>query len=388
MEKSEELNQGTYAYDVAFLKKNSIKTIELSDLESNSKVLLAPGYQGRVITSSSKGNEGLSYGWINYKLFDSGEKSPQFNPIGGEERLWLGPEGGPFSIYFKPGAEQVFANWVVPKELDTESFEVLEQKSDEVSFGKNFSIENVSGTLMNIGLKRSVKVLSKSNIEEVLGISLTPDINFVAFESVNTLSNTGTNSWNSEDGILSLWLLCMFNPSEKGVVFIPYRQGSEAEMGKIVTDDYFGKVPSDRLIAKAGNLFFKVDGKHRSKIGIPPMRAMPYCGSYDPTNKVLTLLWYSKPDVSGKYVNSLWGEQDNPLSGDVINSYNDGPTDDGSVMGPFYEIESSSPAALLKPGEEITHRQRIFHISGDESQLSNITEKLFHLSIDEIKTAF
>jgi hypothetical protein len=179
----------------------------------------------------------------------------------------------------------------------------------------------------------------------------------------------------------------MFNPSEEGVVFIPYQQGSVDELGKIVTDDYFGKVPSDRLIVKDGIIFFKTDGKYRSKIGIPPGRAMPYCGSYDSKNKALTLLWYSKPEVPGEYVNSVWGDQDDPLSGDVVNSYNDGPTNDGSVMGPFYEIESSSPAAMLKSGEKLTHTQRIFHISGDEKHLGAITEKLFNLSIEEIKSS-
>jgi len=50
------------------------------------------------------------------------------------------------------------------------------------------------------------------------------------------------------------------------------------------------------------------------------------------------------------------------MKGDAVNSYNDGPVTDGSIMGPFYEIESSSPAANLSPGEKITHTQRIFHI--------------------------
>ncbi|MCL4481973.1 MAG: hypothetical protein M1445_05070 [Bacteroidetes bacterium] len=57
-------------------------------------------------------------------------------------------------------------------------------------------------------------------------------------------------------------------------------------------------------------------------------------------------------------------------------------------MGPFYEIESSSPAALLAPGEKITHKQQIFHISGDEAKLSSITEKLFSISVSDIKQAF
>ncbi|MFV0590468.1 MAG: DUF6786 family protein [Draconibacterium sp.] len=379
---------GTYDYDVAFFQKNKVEYIELTVDGSAARVLIAPGLQGRVMTSTAGDDDGKSFGWINYDHFESGKISEQFNPFGGEERLWLGPEGGPFSIYFKAGAEQVFANWVVPKELDTEGFKIVEQSLSKTLFQKDFLIENASGTTMDIGIQRSVEILSKEATEQALGKTLNDNLSFVAFESVNTLSNLGTNNWNTSDGVLSLWMLCMFNPSEKGVVFIPYKTGSADELGKIVTDDYFGKVPNDRLIVKGGTIFFKVDGKYRSKIGVPSLRAMPFCGSYDPAGKVLTLLWYSHSETQGKYVNSVWGDQDDPLSGDVVNSYNDGPTEDGAVMGPFYEIESSSPAAMLKPGEKLTHSQRIFHITGDEKYLGEITESLFNLSIDEIKKAF
>ena len=213
-------------------------------------------------------------------------------------------------------------------------------------------------------------------------------LNYVAYESENILTNRGNSAWTEKSGFLSIWLLSMFNPSEKGVVFVPFKKGNETELGKIVTDDYFGKVPADRLIRKDEILFFKTDGKCRSKIGLSPQRSLPWCGSYDPQNQVLTLLWFSKPENPSKYVNSKWGKQVDPLSGDAVNSYNDGPVADGSIMGPFYEIESSSPAALLAPGETITHKQRIFHITGDETQLSLITEKLFNVSIPAIKTAF
>ncbi|MBI5010568.1 MAG: hypothetical protein HZB98_13185, partial [Bacteroidia bacterium] len=189
-------------------------------------------------------------------------------------------------------------------------------------------------------------------------------------------------------GALSVWMLAMFNPSPKGVVFIPSKKGSEEEAGKIVNDDYFGKVPSDRLVVKDGILFFRTDGKHRSKIGITPQRALPFCGSYDPEKMVLTLLWYSAPEKPSKYVNSKWGPQDDPFSGDVVNSYNDGPVDDGSIMGPFYEIESSSPAAMLPPGGKISHKQRIFHITGSEEKLSLITEKLFNQKLSDIAKVF
>jgi hypothetical protein len=382
------VTKGKYGYDVAFFAANKIRTIELKSSDSKACILIVPGYQGRVMTSSVDGNDGMSFGWINYKFIEETKVSRQFNPFGGEERIWLGPEGGPFSIYFKKGVEQVFSNWVVPSQIDTEPFDIVSQSDVKVSFSRNFELENASGTKLNIGIERNVKLLSAEEASQSLGIQMDKSLAFVAYESENILMNRGQSPWTEQSGALSIWLLAMFNPSPKGVVFIPYKQGSESEAGKIVNDDYFGKVPSDRLIVKDGILFFKTDGKYRSKIGISPKRAMSYCGSYDPEKRVLTLLWYSAPGNPSKYVNSKWGSQTDPFSGDAVNSYNDGPVSDGSIMGPFYEIESSSPAAMLPAGGRITHKQRIFHITGSEEQLSRITEKLFNHSLTEIENAF
>jgi len=92
-EKNNGFEKGTYGYDVALLEENNIETVELSVNGSDAKVLIAPGYQGRVMTTSSKGSRGKSFGWINYKFIQSGVVSNQFNPVGGEERFWFGPEG-------------------------------------------------------------------------------------------------------------------------------------------------------------------------------------------------------------------------------------------------------------------------------------------------------
>jgi hypothetical protein len=383
-----EYSKGSYGYDVSFFKERKIKIIELKSQDFKASVLLVPSYQGRVMTSSSNGNEGVSYGWINHDLITSGKIDKQFNPFGGEERLWLGPEGGPFSIYFNPDSEQIFKNWVVPKEFDTEQFEVITQNDQEVIFTKSFELTNASGTRMSIGIKRTVTLLSKEDIEKIIGQKLDKALNCVAYESKNVLINKGQNVWNTKDGVLSIWILSMFQPSERGIVFIPFKKGDEALLGKIVTDDYFGKVPKDRLIIRDGVIFFKTDGKYRSKIGVPPQRALPLCGSYDPDNSVLTLLWYSLPDKPSRYVNSIWGHQKDPLSGDVVNSYNDGPVADGSIMGPFYEIESSSPAALLAPNDSIIHAQRIIHISSSKDKLELITKALFDLTIKDIERIF
>lgn len=381
-------DKGTYGYDVEFFNNHQIKIVQLIDEASGAAVLISPGYQGRVMTSSAHGMEGQSFGWINHDYISAGVFNDKFNPFGGEERFWLGPEGGPFSIYFDKGTDQLFENWNVPKELDTEAFDVTAHSKNEVLFQKSFELKNTTGTELKIGVNRKIKLLIKQEAEKVLKTPINESINWVAYETENVLTNKGENSWTENTGFLSIWLLCMFNPSEKGVVFIPYKEGDEEKLGIIVEDDYFGKVPSERLIVKDGIVYFKVDGKYRSKIGLSPERSTPYSGSYDPERKALTILWYSKPNESGKYVNSKWGEQENSLKGDLLNSYNDGPVADGSIMGPFYEIESSSPAALLNPGESIKHSQQIFHITGDEKSLNEITQNIFNISLNYIKRIF
>jgi len=378
-------HKGSYGYDLEFLEEY-LEPVEL--FHGKARVLISPKLQGRIMTSTASGKAGKSYGWINYDLFESEEINPRFNPFGGEERFWLGPEGGPWSIFFKPGAEQVFTNWKVPEGIDTEPFDMVEKNNVKAVFSKTMELQNYKKISLTASVERTVRILTEQEVTILLGITPSESLDVVAFESQNILKNAGQHSWDEKNGTLSVWLLSMFNPSEEAVAFIPFREGSEAEFGKKVTDDYFGKVPPERLLIRDNILFFRTDGAYRSKIGIPPQRALPWCGSYDPAGKVLTLLWYSLPDAESEYVNSVWGDQDNPLSGDVVNAYNDGPADDGTVMGPFYEIESSSPAALLKAGESIHHTQRIFHIAGDEKQISLLTENLFNLKIDQIKSVF
>ena len=156
----------------------------------------------------------------------------------------------------------------------------------------------------------------------------------------------------------------------------------------MVNDAYFGKVPEDRLVVKEGVLFFSADGQYRSKIGLSPRRARNVAGSYDAANNVLTVVQYNKPEGVTDYVNSMWETQKEPYRGDVVNSYNDGPPSPGAKpMGPFYELETSSPAAALAPGGSIVHIHRTFHFSGPEAQLDEIAKATLGVTLAEIKTA-
>lgn len=377
--------KGTFGFDAEFFRKHNIATIELKDEQEKASLLLVPAYQGRVMTSSANGYNGESFGWINYKLIESGVISSQFNAFGGEERFWLGPEGGPFSIYFQEGKEQSFKNWQVPPVLDTETFDVKNQDSQSVTFAKNAVLKNASGTELKIGLERTVSLLSRESISAWLNLKVPSELNVVAYQSENKLINNGDQPWTKDKGLLSVWMLCMFNPSPTTTVFIPYKTEGE---GVVVNDEYFGKVPADRLIVENGTIYFKIDGQYRSKIGLPPSRAKELCGSFDSEKNILTLLWCSLPEQPASYVNSQWGAQDDPYKGDVINSYNDGPVEDGSIMGPFYEIETSSPGAELEPGKSLTHIQRVAHIQGEKEKLSPIVRDLFGLDLNEIASKF
>ena len=81
--------------------------------------------KARVFTEYRRsGDSGTSFGWINYGLLSSGEKKKQFNPVGGEERFWLGPEGGQYSIFFKKDDPFDFTHWQVPALIDTIAYQI------------------------------------------------------------------------------------------------------------------------------------------------------------------------------------------------------------------------------------------------------------------------
>lgn len=155
----------------------------------------------------------------------------------------------------------------------------------------------------------------------------------------------------------------------------------------MATTNYFGEIPAERLKHTDDVLYFKADGKSRGKLGVVPGKAKSFAGSYDSKNKVLTALMFDV-EPQAKYLNQEWNITKLSFSGDAVNAYNDGPLADGSQMGPFYEIESVSPAAFLKPNQTLSHKQSVFHFTGSEQALDGIAKKLFGVSLEEIKKAF
>jgi hypothetical protein len=387
VEEDTKMAKNTFGDDIEFLKKHT-DVVLLSDATGDSQVAVLPRMQGRVMTSTAEGPGGLSFGWINRELIASGEIAEHINVYGGEDRFWIGPEGGQFSIFFKNAVPFDLEHWFTPAPIDTEPFELVLAHKNRTILKKDMQLENYSRTVFNLRVDREVRVLGRDEAVGNLGTAVPTAVKIVAFESTNKMTNTGTKAWETESGLLSIWILGMLNPSPATTVAVPFNAGPDSELGPIVNDAYFGKVPADRLVVKDGVLFFSGDGQYRSKIGLSPQRAKPILGSYDAVNKVLTIVQYNKPKDATEYVNSMWELQDEPYEGDVVNSYNDGPAEPGAKpLGPFYELETSSPAAALKPGGTISHIHRTFHLQGPEADLDPIAKAALGVTIDEIKSA-
>ncbi len=378
--KETNMQQGTFGYDLEFLRKHHKDLVLLEN--GDAKLIVLPAYQGRIMTSTAEGNAGASFGWLNHELIASGKFTEHFSAFGGEERFWLGPEGGQFSIYFKKGVDFKFENWFVPKELDTESFDLVASDKTSAQFEKQMHLDNFSGTAFDLKVNRNISLLNDSAIQQLFG-KLPAGVKAVGFQSDNMITNTGNAEWNKSSGLLSIWILSMLNAGNQTSIAIPYKQGDSATLGKIVTDDYFGKVSAERLKVGDRLILFKADGNQRSKIGLSPARALPMAASYDAVNNVLTIAQFSLPEGKTDYVNSLWEQQQHPFAGDAVNAYNDGPIE-GKQMGKFYELESSSPAAALAPGQSLSHFHRTIHLKGTKADLNTIAQQLLGVGVDAL----
>ena len=403
----------TFSADLEFLKAHTA-TIVLGDPRERALVL-APAYQGRVMTSTA-GPADRSFGWINHELIRSGRTVPQINLYGGEERFWLAPEGGRFSLFFPPAALDrplSFADWRVPTCIDTDPFAVLSVEPRAARFQHTAQLENRAGTTFDIGFDRWVRLLDATDLAAALGTDPRDwdGCSYVAHESENTLINRGNNAWVPQTGLLAVWVLGMNAPSPQATLIVPYRETGVDPQLPIVNADYFGRLGPDRLVVdnRRHVIYLRGDGQYRSKLGLTYPRAVPYLGAWDRSSRVLTIVKYNLPAPSQPatanindhpatpwlshplgvgYVNNVWQVMDDEYAGDVINGYNDGPNESGSRLGGFFELESLSPALALQPQQAYTHRHLTVHLEADDQHrfvaANDLCHRLFGIGLEEL----
>lgn len=368
-----------FSEDVEFLSKHG--AVKVLESKAGGRIAVSGKYQARVMTSAVEAS-GASLGFVNRSFIEAGKTGTAFDNYGGEDRFWLGPEGGQYALYFPAGKPFVFANWQTPPSFQEGEWLIKEgATATSVTFTRSLMLSNYAKTEFAMDVERRVTLLSADQAKAALGLEVPKDLKWVGFASDNTITNKGKQAWKEALGLPSIWILGMFTPAPGTRVVAPF---DKAGKGEVVNDRYFGKVGPDRLLINQdkGFVLFKADGQLRSKIGLSASRAKNVIGSYSAEGKLLTIVRYTKPAGARRYVNNLWEVSKEPFGGDVNNAYNDGPVEPGKPsLGGFYELESSSPAAALAPGASLRHVHETFHFTGPHQALEAIALKVLGVSL-------
>jgi len=187
------------------------KLIELTN-DDGARVAVCPQWQGRVMTSTCGGLEGPSFGFINRRFIEAGKPDARFNNYGGEERMWLSPEGGQFSLWFKPGVKQVLENWYTPAALNEGAWTV-DEKSPGCRMTTTMKFQNASATSFLLDVTRTVRLLSAGDLRQLLGEGPAKligqnGVKMVAYETANEIANRDA-AMTREKGLVSIWILGM-----------------------------------------------------------------------------------------------------------------------------------------------------------------------------------
>lgn len=234
----------SYGEARSFLGKYT-KLVELRN-DSGARVAVTPEWQGRVMTSTCDGAKGPSFGFINRDYIESGKFDIQFNNYGAEERLWLSPEGGQFSLWFKPGVKQELKNWYTAPGLNEGAWKVEHATDRKVSMTASMQIQNASATTFSLDVARDVRLLETEDLRKFFGdwaagLTNRADVKLVGYETANRVINRG-EEFSKKTGLVSIWILGMMNAGPKTVILVPYKSGSMGELGPIIKSDYFGPI--------------------------------------------------------------------------------------------------------------------------------------------------
>lgn len=350
--------------------------------QDNARAVVLAEFQGRVMVTSATGDQGKTLGWSNFEYLTQ-PNTVTNSPTGGASRLWFGPETGPYSVFFKPGQARIVENIQVQEAVSINPFTLVSQSDSAATFDQNIEIQNHFGYRFELNVERKIELFSRKYIGQQLNLAIDKTLDVVGFGAHTQITNIGKKDWRKDTGLLSIWELGAFEPSDDTVIFMPIK----GKLDKVVS--YFTPTLDSHTQIKNGVAYYKADANYLNKIGIPAVNSTTLIGSYDKHAKLLSVFEYQQNPADELYNNSVWYEENyQPYQGDVINIFNHGPIDGVRPATPFYEVETSSSARELKIGQSQQHFQNTYHFQGDENQLNQITEKLFGLSLNTALTVF
>jgi hypothetical protein len=349
----------TYSDELAFLREH-VDTVVLRSGVERARIVVSPMLQGRVMTSSTGDVDSPSFGWINREAIAVIRDDLRFSDYGGEDRFWLGPEGGQFGLFFGYGSDFEKENWRCPSALDRGGFRVIERDAGRVEMERRMAVANHNGAKFALHVRRTISALGRKEIESVLGMTIPGAARAVGFVSENAVTNEAPVPMDKESGLLSVAVAGQFPRPSFSAVIAPCENRRP-----VVTLGYFGGDPA--LLLGLSERYVSADLQQQAewKIGIPAESCRDTIAAITHLQSrwVLTIIKFDRPIGAAEYVNSTWRRQEEPYVGDALHIRNGGrPPSAQESDPPHFEIQSSSPALALGVGESHTHRHWTVHL--------------------------
>lgn len=409
----------SYRNAVDYLEMKT-KVLELCN-EYGARVAVCPDWNGRVMTSTADGLDGDSFGMLNVPEIERGGDDYSYRFFGGEDQFTLSPEGGPFSLYFAvdPDESAVRKQQVeMPVGYQEGKFIAdFSPPAPEIRMRRNIQMMNLAGARFDLDVVRTVRLTDSSDFSALFGETVASameeqDVSYVSYQTTSSLINRG-GGLSKNSGLVSVRIRSMFNSTPHHVVVIPFRPGSEEELGPRVYVEFFGMAPHGRIRLLPEAALLRADGRYRCQIGVSRKRALPYIGAIDLRNGVLSFVSYNLPpdpcefDYLGNAFCETVGNTtcdfmrtrdyyfseslapasgdpgDNPYGGEVLRAYSSGPAGPrDNSGGAFYEFNTFSPAFALQKNEMMSHVQYTTHINADRDTLDFLLRNLLHTELD------
>jgi hypothetical protein len=265
---------------------------------------------------------------------------------------------------------------------------VVSKNQRQAVLARELELQNYSGRRFKMKVLREIGVIPAESLNEEIGVKLFEGIDYLGSYSLNTLTNLDETAWEKEHGLPCLWILGQFNASPKAFIMAPTRPLDDLRQSGTppFNDNYFGRVSvesPERLKMLGNTVLFRADAGREGKFGLSPQRTLGLAGSYDPGKGLLIIVKFDYHPDGELYADFTW-EMDPmaPYQGDVFQAYN-ALSAASRDLNAFYELESVSPCAELKPGESLQHRHATYCFAGDLQRLNPIARDLLGVDLKE-----
>ncbi len=376
---------------LALLESTGNEALVLRGDDRDKLVVVAPSLMGRVMAAGFEGECGETDAFIFEQQIRDGfshEGKGTWNNFGGAERVWFGPDGGPFGTFFPPGKAQTYQHMRFQPALNRAEYRTVERGSSgkRAVLGANIELTNYNGHRFLLEVRREVKVLESCPFV----VDPEDQIDCVGFQSTTTVKNVQAEPITRRTGPVTIWTVGQFDCRDHSVVMIPIRKGPASKLGEPVCMEYTkhvtpgGVVPGRFMSVGEECVLIGANGRAQIKLDVWRRRCLGRLGAIDLERNRMTIVDFDfQPHMD--YAATYWLPYDgDPYDGAPISVMVVAGDAQNTGALPFHELESVSPALFLGPNESFGHVNRTVHLRGDREALGKVCRRHFHADLETL----